>query len=246
MIDEKKINIANILRYCPMGTRLYSPLFGAVELLSIGDDVDYKYPISVRTEEEGFKAEFTEEGYYIHNFSNAQCLLFPSSEMRDWSKFFKRGDVVVSENVGMTVVFEGWATDDYRRFHTTIEHNDEEEMWSHKLYEEFSTKDFVKATDNQRAEFIEEAEVHFGGKYNHETLQVEPEKPKCSILAFDRVLVRDSDDSIWRAEFFSHYLPNKNFPYVCLGTAYRQCIPYNEHTAHLLDTTDSYTEGGSE
>ena len=244
---ENKINIANILRDYPMGTKLYSPLFGAVELLSIEDDFDYKYPISVRTKEKGSKDGFTEEGYYHWGFRDVQCLLFPSSEMRDWSKFFKRGDVVVSENVGMTVVFEGWATDDYRRFHTTIEHNDEEEMWSHKLYEEFSTKDFAKATDNQRAEFIANAESHFGGKYNHETLQVEPVKFKCQFKPFDKVLVRDCIEQKWEATIFSYYdqTAEEGFPYMCITSCYHYCIPY-EGNEHLLGTTDPYTEGGSE
>lgn len=50
---ENKINIENILRDCPMYTKLYSPLFGTVELLSIGDGDYDKYPISVRTKEKG-------------------------------------------------------------------------------------------------------------------------------------------------------------------------------------------------
>ena len=226
-----------------MGTKLYSPLFGAVELLSIEDDFDYKYPIAVRTKGKGSKNGFTEEGYYHWGFRDVQCLLFPSSEMRDWSKFFKRGDVVVSEKVGMTVVFEGWANDTYTEFNTTVNlycdgNTGDEEVCDTLLYR--------KATEDERKQFIEKVERILKGKYNPETLQVEPEKPKCSILAFDRVLVRDLDNFIWRAELFSHYSPNKEFPYVCTVCSYRQCIPYNEHTAHLLGTTDPYTEGGSE
>ena len=236
---ENKINIANILRDCPMGTKLYSPLFGAVELLSIGDDDNY--PIAARTEEKGFRVKFTEEGCYICDYRNAQYILFPSLEMRDWSKFFKHGDVVIKNGSGMAAVFDGWANDTYTEFNTTVNlycdgNTGEEEVCDTLLYR--------KATEDERKQFIEKVERILKGKYNHETLQVEPEKPKCSILAFDRVLVRDYNDSIWKAGLFSHYLPNKEYPYICIGCSYRHCIPYNEHTAHLLGTTDPYTLGG--
>ena len=51
---------------------------------------------------------------------------------------------------------------------------------------------------------------------------------------FDRVLVRDADDDVWRIQFYSH-------PYgelhACLNSVHVQCIPFagNEH---LLGTTD--------
>ena len=177
----KKINIANILRDYPMGTKLYSPLFGAVELLSIEDDFDYKYPIAVRTKEKGSKVGFTEEGYYHWGFRDAQCLLFPSSEMRDWSKFFKHGDVVIKNGGGMAAVFDGWANDIYTEFNTTI-----------NLYCDGNTGEvevcdtllFRKATEDERKQFIEKVERILKGKYNHETLQVEPVKLECQFKPF--------------------------------------------------------------
>ncbi len=56
---------------------------------------------------------------------------------------------------------------------------------------------------------------------------------------FDMVLVRDCDQSIWKAGIFSHY-DEKSNTYVCVGSYYIQCIPYNEETAHLLGTTKPY------
>ena len=241
---ENKINIANILCDYPMGTKLYSPLFGAVELLSIEDDFDYKYPISVRTKEKGSQDGFTEEGYYHCGFRDAQCLLFPSSEMRDWSKFFKRGDVVVSEKVGMTVVFEGWANGTYTEFNTTVNlycdgNTGEEEVCDTLLYR--------KATEDERKQFIEKVERILKGKYNHETLQVEPVKFKCQFKPFDKVLVRDCIEQKWEATIFSYYdqTAEEGFPYMCITSCYHYCIPY-EGNEHLLGTTDPYTEGGSE
>lgn len=55
---------------------------------------------------------------------------------------------------------------------------------------------------------------------------------------FDKVLVRDDDACTWRADFYSHYENNACYWYVCVGDGYKQCIPYNEETAHLIGTTD--------
>lgn len=240
---EKKdnINIAEILKDCPKGMKLYSPLFGRVELLSVDDVCDF--PITVRTVERKEKACFTKEGFYHSHYSDAECLLFPSSVMRNWSKFFKRGDVVVKNGYGTTVVFDGWANDNYTEFNTTVilyctGDTGEDEVCFINL--------FRKATEEERKQFIEKAEHILKGKYNPETLQVEPIKPVCPFKPFDKVLVRDNEVREWFANYFSHYRgDDKDFPYACFGNNYRFCIPY-EGNEHLLGTTDPYTEGGSE
>lgn len=66
---------------------------------------------------------------------------------------------------------------------------------------------------------------------------------KCEFKAFDKVLVRDSNDYKWKAGFFSHYSEGLNYPFICVGGGYGQCIPYNEETAHLLGTTDEWKGG---
>lgn len=65
-------------------------------------------------------------------------------------------------------------------------------------------------------------------------------KPTCPFKPFDRVLVRDSNIDIWRAEIFSHYLQeDQPFPtsYLCVGGLWAQCIPY-EGNESLLGTSD--------
>lgn len=89
-MENNKINIAEILKDCPKGTKLYSPLFGNVELFSVGEN---NIPINVRTIK-GRTCEcfsFTREGHYFAGYYDAECLLFPSQEVRDWRKFFKSG-----------------------------------------------------------------------------------------------------------------------------------------------------------
>ena len=59
---------------------------------------------------------------------------------------------------------------------------------------------------------------------------------------FDKVLVRDGNKNVWKADIYSHYDSKAVIPYVCIGSYYNQCIPYNENTAHLLGTCEPYYE----
>ena len=233
---ENEINIAEILKDCSKGTKLYTPLFGEVTF-----GKDEKYSIIVY-KLDGIKTSFTEEGHYTA-YPNSECVLFPSSEMRDWTKFFKRGDIVIKKGGGMAAVFDGWANDNYTEFNTTINlycdgNTGEEEVCTTLL--------FRKATEEERKLFVEIVERILKGKYNPETLQVEPVKPECPFKSFDKVLVRDGVDEQWRINIFSHHQEKGGFPYVCMSGVYRDCIPYNEDTAQLLNTTSPYIEGGSE
>lgn len=238
---ENNINIAEILKDCPEGMKLYSPLFGEVTLGKSGSD-----NISVFSKNDDGDIifnTFKENGLFYSGYSQSQCLLFPSSEMRDWSKFFKRGDVVWCED-DMYAIFEGWANDDYTKFNTTIDFH----VFGASFDKEVvcDTDRFVKASDVERAVFIADAERTLKGKYNPDTLQVEPVKLECPFKLFDTVLVRDGSYRNWRLGLFSNYEKDNKFPYVCVGgTIFKYCIPYNEHTAHLLGTAEPYTEGGS-
>ena len=60
----------------------------------------------------------------------------------------------------------------------------------------------------------------------------------------DRVLVRNMDDERWCNHIFGGYDKDYSRKYWCEDDCirYMQCIPYNEHTWHLLDTTDEYKE----
>lgn len=92
----EKINIANILKDCPEGIKLYSPLCGECTFVAINaiGTIFCKRP-------NGQDITFTQEGYYIIPVNkDCECMLFPSKENRDWSTFkkpkFKNGDVIVS------------------------------------------------------------------------------------------------------------------------------------------------------
>lgn len=237
---ENKINIAEILKDCPKGMKLYSPIYGKIELWKVYSDTVYPIMIATGIDRRG---EFTSDGKLYEKYTSAECLLFPSSEMRDWTKFFKRGDVVYSKAGKISAIFEGWVNDDYTEFNTTINFYVDDASYGKE--EICYTNCFVKASDEERATFIANAEKHYNGKYNPETLQVETVKSECPIKPFDKVLVRDDENNIWYANYFSHYREDEDYPYVCIDSSYRYCIPY-EGNEHLLGTTDPYTEGGSE
>lgn len=238
---NNKINIAEILKDYPKGSKLYSPLFGEVELF-----VSESGGIAVYSKDndgDNILNTFTENGMFYSEYPQSQCLIFPSSEMRDWSKFFKRGDVVIKNGGGMAAVFDGWANDTYTEFNTTVNmycdnNTGEEEVCTTLL--------FRKATEEERKQFIEKAERILKGKYNPDTLQVEPVKPVCLFMPFDKVLVRDNEAQLWKANYFSHYEEDdEDYPYTCIDNSYHCCIPY-ENNKHLLGTSEAYTEGGSE
>ena len=239
-MENNKINIAEKLKNCPKGTKLYSSLFGKVELLSVDDDCDF--PITVRTDEKKEKACFTKEGCYHSCYSDAECVLFPSSKMRDWNKFFKPGDVLEHWHHGLGVIFKDWI-DAYISFKVSICQL-KNGGFAKRDEEVFMSEDFSKASDEQRDKFIADMEKYFGGKYNPDTLQVEPVKSECPFKPFDKVLVRDDYGQEWKINFFSHYKKDVTYKYSCLKSCYRQCIPY-EGNEHLLGTTATYTEGGS-
>lgn len=236
---ENKINIVEILRDMPKGTKLYSPLFGKCELIGVDNS---KYPIAIKAQriDGAISKGIMKDGRYFDGYEDAECSLYPSAKMRCWDKFFKRGDVLIDSDLETAVIFDGWANDDYTEFNTAINYYKISDAWGKG--DICSTLLYTKATDEERAEFIAASEKYYGGKYNPETLQVEPIKVaelKCPFEPFDKVLVRCNEDSVWRCEFFSHYNTfNKQLPYVCLSSVYKYCIPY-EGNQHLLGTTNN-------
>ena len=88
-MENKKINIAELLKDCPKGTKLYSPIFGEVYL----DKISPHLAIIVTTDK--YKEEFLYDGRYG---MNGECMLFPSKGKTTWEGFvpprrFKDGDV---------------------------------------------------------------------------------------------------------------------------------------------------------
>ena len=79
------MNIAKILKNCPKGTRLYSPLCGEIELVRVKDEE--RYPITCCVKGYRTYNTFTSDGRFFSDYTDAECVLFPSKDQRDWNKF---------------------------------------------------------------------------------------------------------------------------------------------------------------
>lgn len=110
------INIAELLKDCPKGMELYSPLCGkcVFDRLNMGTTIVCK---KQNTQE----ITFTREGYYmLPVFDDCECMIFPSKDQRDWSKFqrpFKDGDIVFYNDT--IAIFKEWGDETLFRTHVT-------------------------------------------------------------------------------------------------------------------------------
>lgn len=158
---NENIDLTKILKNCPVGTEFYHAVYGKVWLYCI--DLNLSYPIRLSLSKEIFNNTGVSSKGSLNKDYNGECLLFPSKDQRDWSKF---------------------------------------------------TAPWYKKE-----------------RFDHKTL-----KP------FDKVLVRDDYNDRWRCTFFSHFIEGNNFPYNTVNSNYKQCIPYNDETKHLVGTTDKAPE----
>ena len=170
---EEKINIAAILNDKPNGLRLYSPIFGECEFCYVREDTN---DICVK-KHNGVIEYFNSEGLY---FALGEVMLFPSKEMRDWSKFlWKKGDVLVSNGYSKEVIFYDWYDDTYTNFYgkhllysedkNNIKYNDAFICTTGRYYLE--DKDAAQT-------YIKTIEERLCGKLNRETLEVENAQPE--------------------------------------------------------------------
>ena len=155
---EEKINIAEILKDKPRGTKLYSILSDGECFLNEASEDSIYIDIDNRKR---FWC-FTVYGS-THSFPNGCVLLFPSREMRDWEKFsWKKGDVLISD-CGFVCIFKEWASDDYTKFNGCYFDG----------MPNAETAKYSKLDNNTAYGYIREIEKRCGGKLNLETLKIE-------------------------------------------------------------------------
>ena len=81
---NESINLVEILKNFPKGTKLYSTIYGNVEFDYIESDCEY--PIAIRIPKYDTYKTLTFDGR-IHRDYDGECTLFPSKEQRDWGKW---------------------------------------------------------------------------------------------------------------------------------------------------------------
>lgn len=103
-LKQTAIDLTEILKGCE-GTKLYSPVFGECKLRTINEGLTF--PIDVECRNANF--EFTKEGKYAI-YDDAEILLFPSKDQRDWSKFKRpRPDLPVDTPCMIQASFDAWS-----------------------------------------------------------------------------------------------------------------------------------------
>lgn len=175
---EEKINIVEILKDKPQGTKLYSSACGKCKLEEV-DDKSFK--IFFYSSKFGFMNGG--EGYLDKNgklYDDGECVVFPSKEMRDWGKFaWKKGDVLVNKDGDVHIIFERFADDTYcsfvGKYYLWKENNDTEHFYEN---ERLLTSDFQKAGKDAAQTYISTIEERLGGKLNRETLEIEKTQPE--------------------------------------------------------------------
>ena len=234
---EQKLNIAEILKNKPRGTKLYSMIHGKCSSEAVTDEI---FKINFCTSKFGLTQ--SEECTLIkfgNMYDGGECIIFPSKEMRDWSKFqWEKGDVLISNDGGTEVIFDKWYDDTYTSFYCKHYLNSEDKNKIVYYEECLCTTERYSLEDKDIAQtYINTIEKRLDGKLNLETLEIE--KPKREFKTFDKVLGRNEKDAVWEADLFSHYREESQYPFRCIGFSRKYCIPY-EGNEHLLGTTDNF------
>ena len=170
---EEKINIAKILRHKSHGIKLYSPIFGECTFCYVREDTN---DICVK-KHNGVIEYFNSEGLY---FALGEVMLFPSKEMRDWSKLaWQRGDVLKNTAYEERVIFDGFLNDDYTYFKGKhpLDCSNKLNIQYHEECNCFTGNYRLESEDAAKT-YIKTIEEKLGGKLNRETLEVEKAKPK--------------------------------------------------------------------
>lgn len=173
-MEQKDIDIYEILKDEERGTELYTPKCGRVWFSGMANDKDSAK--AIWTEDEAGREHFFDKNGKI--YKEGEILLFPSKEMRDWSKFFKKGDVLVHRDDDIHVIFEGFKDNRYTRFKS------KHYLWK-ECFEDYSkeqsemvTFTFRKVSDDEAKTYINTLEKFLGGKLNRETLEIEKPQPE--------------------------------------------------------------------
>ena len=169
-MEQKDIDIYEILKDEGYGTELYTPICGKVWHSGMANDKDSAK--AIWTEDEDGREHFFDKNGKVSK--EGEVLLFPSKEMRDWRKFaWKKGDVLVSNDSDSHIIFKGFSKNDYTTFEgrhwisvSKKRHISCLEMQNVQDYHLEDNKDAAQT-------YINTIEKRLGGKLNLETLEIE-------------------------------------------------------------------------
>lgn len=188
-MEQKDIDIYEILKDEEYGTELYTPICGKVWHSGMANDKDSAK--AIWTEDKDGREHFFDKNGKIDK--EGEILLFHSKEMRDWSKFFKKGDVLVCYEGKKPhyTIFDGFEDNTYRAFKGKFAHDCYEDKW-YQNEGNLSTNTFQKLNRADSEIYVTKIEERFGGKLNRETMEIE--KPAKLTFEIGKLYVFKEED----------------------------------------------------
>jgi hypothetical protein len=219
--------VIDILRNCPLNHKLYSTACGDLKFTGMSNSI-------IHTHSDRFNKDidFDEDGrlYLFDGCVSDITLLYPARGNHMWSNWrdvmFSEGDFIFDEvNTKEVYIFSN-----YDNFDKVFVRN----MFGESML--MPTNHFRFASRIEKTNFCSRfvADKPFERTEEEEEYKFE---------VFDKVLVRDDDNDVWKASFYSHPWTSQrgtlfHFTTGCDTSGYLQCIPYNDRTKHLVGTTN--------
>lgn len=120
---NENIDLTKILKGCPEGTELYHKGYGTVYFVLI--DINLDYPILLSLYKDGYaNTSLTKYGKFNATF-DGECLLFPSKEQQDWSKFERFWDKSKIERFNPKT---------FQPFDKILVRDDDDKIWHANLF----------------------------------------------------------------------------------------------------------------
>lgn len=211
---EVKINVAEILKDKPQGTKLYDWLHNIDVELDTISTTDTETVVWCTNEtnnnttcHRGYSEFGTERGY-----PDGLQIIFPSKEMRDWAKFsWKKGDVLVSEDGTAHLIFEKFTDDTYTTFIGKYHYANNDYYVSE--CDSAITDLYTLETENSAQTYINTIEERLGGKLNRETLEIEKPQPEFKdgdiVMSDSGTIVLVRGISLTRKIYYHAYMRNE-------------------------------------
>ena len=155
---------------------------------------------------------FTTTGCY-DTHKDAECLLFPSKDQRDWNVWKEEQD------------------------------KNQLKTFKEGAYGITSNKTIYRIDSIIDSHYVNAMHLDNGRNYSYLLIiWLKLINPIESFKPFDKVLVRNTKRDCWITALFSHIDNNKQYNYFTSYINFKYCIPYNIETKHLVGTTQKAPE----
>ena len=265
-MEDNLIDIAEILKSYPKGTKLYSPICGECELdcVCYGDEIiTVFYKVRIKSNytpselydelDRNYILCFDKYGRYKttdRSDTNGEVMLFPSKNCRDWDAMkvtqrFKKGDFIYQS--GFICIYNGDDKHGAIQFfalipwdwdeNTSTEKYDVRPTEKPKIGIGYINNETRLATEDEKTLLLTAIEYN-GYVWDAEKLELRKKEPE--FKPFDKVLVRDANNMVWNLAQYAFKDENSTSFNHCVvgGLHWVYCIPYKGNE-HLLGTKEN-------